>query len=233
MPAPRITFDFIPATLPPRALASVRAGLFVLALLPFARLIVLGVTNDLGANPVEFVLRSLGTWTLVMVLATLTITPLRWLTGWAWPIRLRRMLGLYAFFYGSMHITAYVWIDHFFDWNSIAADIVKRPYLTFGFAAYVLMVPLAVTSTNAMVRRLGGRNWQRLHRAVYAVGVFGVTHYWFHKLAKNDLAQPVLYALVLGTLLGVRLLGWGGGRQAPSAATAVPRHGRRDSPANS
>ncbi len=98
------------------------------------------------------------------VLATLAITPLRWVTGWAWLLRLRRMLGLYAFFYGTLHVTAYVWIDHWFDWAEILGDIAKRPYLTFGFVAYVLMIPLAVTSTNAMVRRLGGRNWQRLHR---------------------------------------------------------------------
>ena len=144
--------------------AAVRAALFVLALVPFAELVRLGFTGGLGANPVEFVLRWLGTWTLVALLATLSITPLRWMTGWAWLIRLRRMLGLYAFFYGTLHVTSYVWIDHFFDWAQIVDDIAKRPYLTFGFVAYVLMIPLAITSTNAMVRRLGGRNWQRLHR---------------------------------------------------------------------
>lgn len=210
-----------------------RGTLFLLALSPFVRLFVLGGTGGLGANPVEFVLRSLGTWTLVLLLATLAITPLRWLTGWAWLLRLRRMLGLYAFFYGTMHVTAYVWIDHFFDWSAIAADIVKRPYLTFGFAAYVLMVPLAATSTNAMVRRLGGHNWQRLHRAVYVIAVLGVVHYWYHKLGKNDLAQPALYAVLLAGLLGVRLLRWLSRSRLPSAAAPVPRQGRRDSPANS
>jgi sulfoxide reductase heme-binding subunit YedZ len=227
-------FRFVPAALPPRAFAAVRGALFVLALLPFVRLFVLGGTAGLGANPVEFVLRSLGTWTLVLLLATLAITPLRWLTGWAWLLRLRRMLGLYAFFYGTMHVTAYVWIDHFFDWAAIAADIVKRPYLTLGFAAYVLLIPLAVTSTNAMVRRLGGRNWQRLHRAVYAIAVLGVMHYWYHKLAKNDLAQPTVYALLLGVLLGVRLLRWlSRSSRLPVAAAPAPSQGRRDSPANS
>lgn len=210
-----------------------RGTLFLLALSPFVRLFVLGGSGGLGANPVEFVLRSLGTWTLVLLLATLAITPLRWLTGWAWLLRLRRMLGLYAFFYGTMHVTAYVWIDHFFDWAAIGADIVKRPYLTFGFAAYVLMIPLAVTSTNAMVRRLGGRNWQRLHRAVYAVAVLGVVHYWYHKLGKNDLAQPTVYALLLGVLLGVRLVRWLSRSRQPMAAAPLRRQGRRDSPANS
>ena len=219
--------------MPPRAFAALRGTLFLLALLPFARLFVLGGTGGLGANPVEFVLRSLGTWTLVLLLATLAITPLRWLTGWAWLLRVRRMLGLYAFFYGTMHVTAYVWIDHFFDWAAIAADIVKRPYLTFGFAAYVLMVPLAATSTNAMVRRLGGRNWQRLHRAVYAIAILGIVHYWYHKLAKNDLAEPTVYAVLLGVLLGVRLLRWLSRSRLSVAAAPVRRQGRRDSPANS
>ena len=222
-------FRLVPAALPPRAFASVRAALFVLALLPFARLVLLGVQERLGANPVEFVLRSLGTWTLVLLLATLAVTPLRWMTGWAWLVRLRRMLGLYAFFYAALHVVAYVWIDHYFDWPSIVADIVKRPYLTFGFGAFVLMLPLAATSTNAMVRRLGGRNWQRLHRLVYAIGVLGVLHYWYHKLAKNDLAEPAVYALVLGVLLGMRVLRW----LAERTGRMSPRQDSRDSPANS
>jgi sulfoxide reductase heme-binding subunit YedZ len=226
-------FGFVPAALPPRVFGGVRAVLFALAMVPFAELMRRGFANDLGANPVEFVLRWLGTWTLVALLATLAVTPLRWLTGWAWLVRLRRMLGLYAFFYATLHVAAYVWIDHFFDWPSIVADIAKRPYLTFGFVAYVLMVPLALTSTNAMVRRLGGRNWQRLHRTVYAIGVLGVLHFWYHKLAKNDLAEPTLYALVLGALLGVRLLRWVGERRMAPAGVTLGRQGRRDSPAKS
>jgi sulfoxide reductase heme-binding subunit YedZ len=225
-------FSAVPAALPPRVFSALRAALFALALVPFARLVVLGFTDGLGANPVEFLLRSLGTWTLVALLATLAVTPLRWLTGWAWLVRLRRMLGLFAFFYGTLHVTTYVWIDHFFDWPQIVADVVKRPYLTYGFVAYVLMIPLAVTSTNAMVRRLGGRNWQRLHRLVYAIGVLGVLHYWYHKLAKNDLAQPTIYALVLGLLLGVRVLHRAGARRGV-ALPPLARQGRRDSPAKS
>lgn len=226
-------FALVPAALPPRVFTVVRAALFALALVPFAELVRLGFTGGLGANPVEFVLRWLGTWTLVALLATLSITPLRWVTGWAWLIRLRRMLGLYAFFYGTLHVSSYVWIDHFFDWAEIVGDIAKRPYLTFGFAAYVLMIPLAITSTNAMVRRLGGRNWQRLHRIVYLVAVLGVLHYWYHKLAKNDLETPTIYALVLGALLGVRLLRWTGRRRVALPTPPSRRQGRRDSPAKS
>jgi sulfoxide reductase heme-binding subunit YedZ len=220
----------VPAALPPRAFGALRATLFVLALLPFAQLVAHGLTGGLGANPVEFVQRWLGTTTLVMLLVTLAVSPLRWLTGWAWLVRLRRMLGLYAFFYGTLHVASYVWIDHVFDWTAIAADILKRPYLTFGFAAYVLMIPLALTSTNAMVRRLGGRRWQRLHRLVYAVGVLGVLHFWYHKQAKNDLAEPALYALVLGVLLGARVLHRAGSRRP---AATLPAQGTRDSPAKS
>ena len=221
----------VPAALPPRVHRAVRAAQFVLAVLPFVELLRLGFGGGLGANPVEFVQRWLGTCTLVALLATLAVTPLRWLTGWAWLVRQRRMLGLFAFFYGTLHVTAYVWIDHVFDWPAIVADLLKRPYLTFGFAAYVLMIPLALTSTDAMVRRLGGRGWQRLHRLVYAVAVLGVLHFWYHKQAKNDLAEPMAYAQVLAALLGARLLRRTGGRRVPAVAPA--RQGRRDSPAKS
>jgi sulfoxide reductase heme-binding subunit YedZ len=221
----------VPAALPPRVFAAVRAALFGLALLPLLQLVGLGLAGSLGANPVEFVQRWLGTCTLVALLVTLAVTPLRLVTGWAWLVRLRRMLGLYAFFYATLHVASYVWIDHLFEWATIAADLAKRPYLTFGFLAYVLMVPLAATSTNAMVKRLGGRRWQRLHRLVYVVGVLGVLHFWYHKQAKNDLAEPALYALVLATLLGARVLRWAGQRRL--AASQPASQGRRDSPANS
>jgi len=195
----------VPALLAPRTLTLVRATVFALALVPFSLLAWRTFHGHLGANPVEAMLRFLGTWTLVLLLATLTVTPLRRLTGWAWLIRLRRMLGLFAFFYASLHVVAWVWIDHWFDWPAMADDIVKRPYLTFGFVAFVLMLPLAATSTQAMMRRLG-RNWQRLHRLVYAIAVPGVLHYAFHKLAKNDLAEPLIYAAVLAMLLGARVV---------------------------
>jgi methionine sulfoxide reductase heme-binding subunit len=213
----------VPFTPPPIAMTALRGAVFLLALVPLAGLILSGYRGALGANPVETILRTLGTWTLVLLLITLSVTPLRWLTGWNWLLRLRRMLGLFAFFYAMLHVTAFVWLDHWFEWADIVADVVKRPYLTFGFVALVLLIPLALTSTNAMVRRLGGRNWQRLHRLVYVIGVLGVLHFWYHKLAKNNLAEPMLYAAALGVLLGARLLHWLAGRRRAALATAVTR----------
>lgn len=177
-------------------------------LLPLVLLVGAGLRDALGANPIEYITRATGDWTLRLLLLTLAVTPLRQLTGWHWLVRLRRTLGLYAFFYGCLHLTTYVWLDQFFDWPGIVADIVKRPFVTLGFAAFVLMLPLAITSTNGMIRRLGGRAWQRLHRAVYAVGVLGVAHYWW--LVKKDLTEPIAYALVLATLFALRL--WHGRR---------------------
>ncbi len=189
------------AAFPPPA---VRAAVFVACLLPLARLVVLGFADGLGANPVEFISRSTGTWTLVMLCLTLAITPLRRIGGWNGLVRLRRMLGLYAFFYGCLHLLAYVWFDQWFDLMAILKDVLKRPFITAGMAGFLLMVPLAATSNKAMVRRLG-RHWAELHRAVYAVAVLGVLHYWWHKAAKNDLSEPMLYAGVVALLLGWRL----------------------------
>lgn len=210
-------FRFVPPALPGPALTAVRTTVFTLAMLPLLALIHRATAGALGANPVEVILRTLGTWTLVLLLATLSITPLRWLTGWVWLLRVRRMLGLYSFFYALLHVVAFVWLDHWFEWPAIVADVVKRPYLTFGFAAYVLMIPLAATSTNAMVRWLGGRQWQQLHRLVYLIAVLGVLHYWFHKLAKNDIAEPAIYAAVLAVLLGARLVHWRVARRRPGS----------------
>jgi sulfoxide reductase heme-binding subunit YedZ len=205
----------VPAALPAHAFARVRAALFALALLPMARLVWLAATDGLGANPVEFVVRSLGTWTLNFLCITLTVTPLRWATGWAWLLRLRRMFGLFTFFYATLHFLAVAGVDLGFDWAAIVKDIAKRPFITVGFAAFVLLIPLAATSTNAMVRALGGRNWQRLHRLVYAIALLAIVHYWWHKAGKNDFAQPTVYAVIIGLLLGVRLVRWVKGRRQP------------------
>lgn len=178
-------------------------ALWVAGLLPLLMLVSAGLRDALGANPIEYITRATGDWTLRLLLLTLAVTPLRQLTGWHWLVRLRRMLGLYAFFYACLHLTTYVWLDQFFDWPGMLKDIAKRPFVTLGFAAFVLMLPLAATSTNAMIRRLGGRAWQRLHRAVYAVAVLGVAHYGW--LVKKDLTEPILYASVLGTLFVLRL----------------------------
>lgn len=179
-----------------------KIALFVIALLPLARLIWLGLTDSLGANPVEFVLRSLGTWTLVCLLVTLSVTPIRLIFGIKWLVPLRRMMGLFTFFYVCLHLLAYAGLDQWFDWRAIVHDIAKHPYVLVGFAAFLLMIPLAVTSNQAMIRRLRQR-WQTLHRLVYLIAILGVTHYWW--LVKKDVTEPLIYAMVLFFLLAVRL----------------------------
>ncbi|MGV2862908.1 protein-methionine-sulfoxide reductase heme-binding subunit MsrQ [Achromobacter sp. AGC39] len=181
--------------------------LFLLGLAPFARWVWLGLNNGLTANPVEFLTRSSGTWTLVCLLVTLSITPLRLLTGQPALVRVRRMCGLFAFFYGAMHFMAWVWWDRGLDPAAMLQDIGERPFITMGFAAFVLMTALAATSTQWAMRRLGKR-WQQLHRAVYAIGLLAVLHFWWHKAGKNDLTQPALYAGVLALLLGWRIVAW-------------------------
>jgi sulfoxide reductase heme-binding subunit YedZ len=187
-----------------RAVAAIKVTVFAVALLPLARLVAGFILGRLGVNPIETITRSTGTWTLVFLLVTLTVTPLRKLTGLHWLLRLRRMLGLFAFFYVCLHFTTYVWLDQFFDWRGIVKDIAKRPFITVGFTAFVLLIPLAATSTNAMVRRLGAARWQALHRLVYVIATLGVVHYWW--LVKKDVTQPAIYAGVLALLLGYRVL---------------------------
>jgi len=179
--------------------------IFGLCLLPLLRLIVLGVDGGLGANPIEFITRSTGTWTLVGLLVTLSVTPLRRLTGRVDLVRYRRMLGLFTFFYASLHFVTYIWLDQFFDPAAIARDIVKRPFITVGFTAFVLLIPLASTSTQAMMRRLG-RRWQLLHRLIYPIAVLGIIHYLW--LVKKDLTDPLMYGGILVLLLAGRLP-WG------------------------
>lgn len=186
----------------PVALRTLKAGVFLICLLPLARLVYLGVAGGLGANPIEFVTRSTGTWALAGLMVTLSVTPLRRLTGLAGLIRYRRMLGLFAFFYACLHFVAYVWLDQFFDPAAIARDIVKRPFVTVGFAAFILLVPLAATSSHAMMRRLG-RRWQQLHRLIYLIALLGVVHYLW--LVKKDLTEPLIYGGVLALLLALRL----------------------------
>lgn len=177
---------------------------FAGCLTPLLFLATRAIQGSLGANPIEAVIRDLGDWALRFLLITLAVTPLRRLMGWHGLIKFRRMLGLFAFFYATLHVAAYVGLDQFFDWRAIAHDIVKRPFITVGFMAFLLLIPLAVTSTRAMVRRLGGQRWQRLHRAVYAIGILGVLHdAW---LVKLDISQPLLHAGILAVLLGARVV---------------------------
>ena len=176
---------------------SVRAskiGLFLLCLLPLGRLVWLGANDGLGANPIEFITRSTGTWTLNFLLITLTVTPARRLLKWPALQHYRRMLGLFVFFYAVLHFLTYVWLDQFFDWQSIVKDVIKRPFITAGFSAFVLLLPLAATSTRVMIRRLG-RHWQQLHRLIYAIAAIGVVHYLW--LVKKDLTLPLIYAAIL------------------------------------
>ena len=179
--------------------------LALLCVLPLLRLLALGVSGGLGANPIEFITRSTGTWTLVGLLVTLSITPLRRLTGRADLVRFRRMLGLFAFFYACLHFVTYIWLDQFFDAAAIARDIVKRPFITVGFTAFVLLIPLAATSTHAMMHRLG-RRWQQLHRLIYPIAMLGVIHFLW--LVKKDLTEPLIFGAVLALLLLLRLP-WG------------------------
>jgi sulfoxide reductase heme-binding subunit YedZ len=207
---------------------------------PLAMLLYHAGTDNLGANPISYVTNVLGDTTLRILLASLAMTPLRLLFGISWQMTLRRLLGLFAFFYAALHFSVWIVIDHFFDWGQLLADVRKRPYITVGFTALVLLIPLAVTSTTRMVKRLGGRNWQRLHRLVYAIGILAILHFLW--LAKKGRQEPFYYAAVLALLLGVRL--WdqaralvrrraAAGRARPgmaSVATAPVRVGTRREP---
>ena len=176
---------------------------FLLSLTPAAMLAWRFRQDDLGANPIEFITHSTGDWTLRFLILTLTITPLRKLAGVPQWIRFRRMLGLFAFFYGCLHLTTYLWLDKFFDLPDIWKDVVKRPFITIGFLGFVLMIPLAVTSTAGWIRRLGGRRWQLLHRLIYVSAVAGVVHYYW--LVKSDVRLPLLYGSMVGVLLAYRV----------------------------
>nr|WP_224101453.1 protein-methionine-sulfoxide reductase heme-binding subunit MsrQ [Paraburkholderia caribensis] len=184
-----------------------KIAVFVAALYPLARIVLFGFTGGLGANPIEFITRSTGLWTLVFICITLAVTPLRKLTGWNALLRFRRMLGLYAFFYAALHFTTYFWFDKWFDIAAIVKDIGKRPFITVGFAAFVLLVPLAVTSPKAMVRKLG-RRWQTLHRAIYPIAALAILHFWWMKAGKHDLILPKIYGAIVIALLGWRVLVW-------------------------
>ena len=177
---------------------------FVNCLVPLLLLAWDGYHNQLGANPLDFITGATGKLALVFLLISLAITPIRKLTGWNQLIKHRRMLGLYAFFYGCLHLLTFVWFDNFFDLKAIAQDILKRPFIAIGMLSFLLMVPLAVTSTNGMIKRLGGRRWSRLHRSVYVVAILGVVHYWM--LVKADIRQPLLFAGALALLLGYRII---------------------------
>jgi len=176
---------------------------FVNSLVPVALLLWDGYHHRLGANPPEFATRATGVLALIFILLTLAVTPLRKLTGANWLAKLRRMLGLFAFFYACLHLLAYSWFDKLFSATEIVRDVAARPFITVGMASFLLLIPLAVTSTTGMIRRLGGRRWARLHKLTYVAAVGGVLHYWM--LVKADTRVPLAFAAALGLLLGYRL----------------------------
>ena len=183
---------------------SVKAIIFLLSLTPLARLIWLGAHEDLGANPIEFITRSTGTWALIFLCVTLAMSPLRLLTNNAAWIKLRRMLGLFCFFYACIHFSIWFWLDQNLDIQSMWSDVLKRPFITMGFVTLVLLTPLALTSNQWAVRKLG-RRWSVLHKLIYLIACTAIAHYWWHKAGKNDLEVVSIYAAVLLILLACRL----------------------------
>jgi methionine sulfoxide reductase heme-binding subunit len=194
-----------------------KALVFINSLVPLALLGWDGVRQNLGANPLEYVTRTTGMLTLIFLTLTLLVTPLRKLTGWNWLGMQRRMLGLYAFFHGALHFLTYIWFDRFFDLKSTLGDVVQRPFIAIGFASFLIMIPLAVTSTNKMVKRLGGKRWNRLHKSAYVAAILGAIHYYL--LVKSDTRLPLAFALVLAVLLGYRIFA---AQRTPKVETRSP-----------
>jgi sulfoxide reductase heme-binding subunit YedZ len=186
-----------------KTLTWIKLAVFLACLIPLGQLLYNVWTDDLTANPIEFITHFTGDWILIFLLATLSVTPLRKILGWNELIKFRRMLGLFAFFYALLHFSTYMVLDHFFDFQAIVKDIIKRPYVTAGFTGFVLMIPLAITSTAAMIRKLGKR-WQQLHRLVYLAALAGVIHFYW--LVKADIRRPIQYGAILLLLLGFRLV---------------------------
>jgi len=203
-----------------RSRVLLKAGVWAGCLAPLALLAYRAGTGGLGANPISTLTNTLGEWAFRILLASLSMTPLRLVFGLSWPLTLRRLLGLFAFAYVCLHFGVWIVLDQFFDWPAMLADIAKRPYITVGMAALLLLVPLAATSTTGMIKRLGGRAWNRLHSLVYVIGVLAALHFlWLAKKARSD---PYWYALVLTLLLGVRLWAWSRRRLSRLRAAALP-----------
>ena len=184
----------------------IKVGIFIACLIPLGVLGWDGYTQNLGANPIEKITQTTGDWTLRLLLVTLSVTPLRKLLGIPALIKFRRMVGLFAFFYGCLHFTTYIWLDKFFNLHEMLADVAKRKFITLGFTAFVLLIPLAATSTTGWIRRLGGKRWQALHRLIYVSAIAGVIHYLW--LVKADIRKPLEYGAVLALLLGYRVVLW-------------------------
>ena len=199
-----------------------KVAVFLLCLIPFGDLLWRILNSELGANPVEFVQHATGDWTLRFLVFTLCITPFRKLFKLPDLIRFRRMLGLFAFFYVGLHFLTYLGPDQSFDLSGMWKDVAKRPFMTVGFAAFVLLIPLAITSTTGWIRRLGGKRWQALHRSIYFAAVFGVIHYYW--LVKSDVRKPLFYGALVGILLLWRLLDWFAKRRSAAPARMAAPH---------
>ncbi|HEU5435922.1 MAG TPA: protein-methionine-sulfoxide reductase heme-binding subunit MsrQ [Telluria sp.] len=192
---------FNPST---RQISAIKALIFVLGLIPVAKMAYLTLTGQL-VEPLEHITRGTGDWTLYFLCITLAVTPVRKLSGLNWLLKLRREVGLFSFFYAFLHFMTFLWFDHFFDVAEMWKDVVKRPFITVGFIAFVLLIPLAVTSTNAMIRRLGGKRWQWLHRLIYIIAPLGILHFWWMKAAKHNFQEPIIFGTIVAVLLGMRL----------------------------
>ena len=200
----------------------IKPMLFILCLLPLNILLWNAFNETLSANPISDITNETGIWTLRFLLLSLSITPIRILTGVTSPVRFRRMIGLFAFFYVCLHFTTYIWLDKFFDTGEIFRDVAKRKFITVGFSSFVLLIPLAITSSNRIMKALGGKKWKRLHRLAYVAGLGGVLHYLW--LVKADLHRPLSYAAILSLLLGIRFWKWFQGRTPKkSVASATPQ----------
>jgi sulfoxide reductase heme-binding subunit YedZ len=206
-----------------RQVSAIKAVLFALGLIPVAKMAYLTVTQQL-VEPLEHITRGTGDWVLYFLCMTLALTPLRKFSGWNWLMKLRREVGLFAFFYAFLHFMTFLWFDHFFDVAEMWKDVLKRPFITAGFIAFVLLIPLAVTSTNGMIKRLGGKRWQWLHRLVYIVAPLGILHFWWMKAAKHNFEQPIIFGAIVALLLGLRLY-WKLAKPAPRAPQTA--HARR------
>ena len=204
-----------------RQVGALKASVFALALAPVAKMAYLTVTQQL-VEPLEHITRGTGDWVLYFLCMTLAVTPLRKITGWNWLLKLRRELGLFAFFYAFLHFLTFLWFDHFFDVAAMWKDVLKRPFITVGFTAFVLLIPLAVTSTNAMIRRLGGKRWQWLHRLIYLIAPLGIVHFWWMKAAKHNFQQPIIFGVIVAALLGLRLY-WKLAKPAKPVPRAQPQ----------
>lgn len=205
----------------PRQVSAIKAGIFALGLIPVSKMAYLTISGQL-VEPLEHITRGTGDWVLYFLCITLAVTPLRKVTGWNWLVKLRREIGLFAFFYAFLHFMTFLWFDHFFDVAEMWKDVVKRPFITVGFIAFVLLIPLAVTSTNGMIKRLGGKRWQWLHRLIYVIAPLGILHFWWMKAGKHDFQQPIIFGTVVAVLLGVRLY-WKLAKPAPRAPLAAER----------